>query len=179
MTFYRSEEETYQITFRLSIRTLRILNKCYFAFMLVFIDQIFWGHKLENCRKNTSRKCQAHIISFLLWPTFLSKKIMTVPYDRKAITGSSFTNEVFFSLPGRYFCEFLVVVCRPVLQILTLFETKKCHFSHLFSDLASKKLCPSLLLTAVDQHTNKKLFLKIHFEFAYFSFFLIHLELKW
>ena len=106
MTFYRSEEETYQITFRLSIRTLCILNKCYFAFMLVFIDQIFWGHKLKNCRKNTGWKCQAHnffffvIISFSLWPTFLSKKIMTVAYDTKAITGSSFTNEVFFSRGG-------------------------------------------------------------------------------
>ena len=27
-------------------------------------------------------------------------------------------------------------VCRPDLQILTLFETKKCHFAHPFSDLA-------------------------------------------
>ena len=32
-------------------------------------------------------------------------------------------------------------VCRPVLQILPLLQTKKCHFSHPFSDLASKKLC--------------------------------------
>ena len=31
-------------------------------------------------------------------------------------------------------------VCRPVLQILTLFQTNKCHFSNPFSDLASKKL---------------------------------------
>ena len=29
-------------------------------------------------------------------------------------------------------------VCHPVLQMLTLFRTKKCHFSHPFSDLASK-----------------------------------------
>ena len=29
-------------------------------------------------------------------------------------------------------------VCRPILQILTLFQTKKCHFSHPFSDLVSK-----------------------------------------
>ena len=29
-------------------------------------------------------------------------------------------------------------VCRPVLQILTLFQTKKCHFLHLFSDQTSK-----------------------------------------
>ena len=30
---------------------------------------------------------------------------------------------------------------RPVLQILALFQTKKCYFSQLFSDLAYKKLC--------------------------------------
>ena len=30
------------------------------------------------------------------------------------------------------------VSCRLVLRILTLFQTKKCHFSHPFSDLASK-----------------------------------------
>ena len=30
--------------------------------------------------------------------------------------------------------EFLVRVCRPVLQILTLFQTKKCHFPHPFWD---------------------------------------------
>ena len=29
-------------------------------------------------------------------------------------------------------------VFRPVLQILTLFQTKKCHFPRLLSDLASK-----------------------------------------
>ena len=30
------------------------------------------------------------------------------------------------------------VVCRPVLQILTLFQIKKCHFSQPFLDLASR-----------------------------------------
>ena len=39
---------------------------------------------------------------------------------------------------GGYSWEFLLGVCRSVLQILTLFQTKKCHFSHPFSDLASK-----------------------------------------
>ena len=39
-----------------------------------------------------------------------------------------------------YSRELLLGVCRPVLQILTLFRTKKCHFSHPFSDLASRKL---------------------------------------
>jgi len=44
---------------------------------------------------------------------------------------------VFFNLinnnPGGYTCVFLVGVYRPVLQIMILFQTKKCHFSHSFS----------------------------------------------
>ena len=39
---------------------------------------------------------------------------------------------------GEYSWEFLVGVCRPVLQILTLFQTKKCHFPHPFSVQTSK-----------------------------------------
>ena len=34
--------------------------------------------------------------------------------------------------PGGYSWKFLVGVCRPVFQILALFPTKKCHFSHHF-----------------------------------------------
>ena len=41
--------------------------------------------------------------------------------------------------PVRYSREFLVGVCRPDLQILTLFQTKKCRYSHPFWDLASKQ----------------------------------------
>ena len=43
--------------------------------------------------------------------------------------------------PGRgggYSSEFLVGVCRPVPQILTQFQTKRFHFQHPFSDLASE-----------------------------------------
>ena len=40
--------------------------------------------------------------------------------------------------PGGYSRKFLVGVCRPVLQSLTLFQTKKCHFSQPFLDLASR-----------------------------------------
>ena len=40
--------------------------------------------------------------------------------------------------------KLLVGVCRPVLQILTLFQTQKYHFPHPFSDLASKIHTPSL-----------------------------------
>ena len=41
-------------------------------------------------------------------------------------------------IPRGYSWEFLVGVCRLVLQILTLFQTKKCHFPHLLSDQTSK-----------------------------------------
>ena len=152
--------------------------------MLVFIDQIFWGHKLKNCRKNTGRKCQAHNFFFFFYHFFFIVADISVKENHDSgLWHESNNRQQFYQwgifLSGRYFWEFLVGVCRPVLQILTLFQTKKCHFSHSFSDLASKKLCSPLLLTALDQNTNKKLFLKIHFEFAHFSFFLIHLELKW
>ena len=39
--------------------------------------------------------------------------------------------------PGGYSWEFLVGVCRPALQILTVFQTKIFDYSHPFSDLAS------------------------------------------
>ena len=39
---------------------------------------------------------------------------------------------------GGYSLKFFVGVCRPRLQIQTQLQTKKCHFPHLFSDLASK-----------------------------------------
>ena len=178
MTFYRSEEETYQITFRLSIRTLRILNKCYFAFMLVFMDQIFWGLKTRKLsEKYRQEMSSTYHFFFIVADISVKENHDSVLWQESNNRQQFYKWSVFLS--GRYFWEFLVGVCRPVLQILTLFQTKKCHFSHPFSDLASKKLCPPLLLTAVGQNTNKKLFLKIHFEFAYFSFFLIHLELKW
>ena len=41
-------------------------------------------------------------------------------------------------LPGGYSWEFLVGVCRPVLQILTLFQTKKYNFPHPLSDQTPK-----------------------------------------
>ena len=71
-----------------------------------------------------------------------------------------------------YSWEFLVRVCR--LQILTLFQTKKCNFPHPFSDLACWQ---KLYYHYLDYSGNKKI-LQIHFELACFSFFLTHLELK-
>ena len=64
----------------------------------------------------------------------------------------------------------LVGVCRTVLQIATLFQAKNFHFSHPFSDPASKKLCHHFL----DSTPTKN----ISYSHNYFSFFLVHLELK-
>ena len=46
---------------------------------------------------------------------------------------------IFIGIPSGSLCggESGVGVCRPVLQILTLFHTKKCHFPHPFSDQIS------------------------------------------
>ena len=60
-------------------------------------------------------------------------------------------------------------VCRPVLQILTLFQTKKCNLSHPFSDQTSKIHTPFLDLAFrqklcyhyLDKGANKKLFKSI------------------
>ena len=41
----------------------------------------------------------------------------------------------YVTLPGGYSWVFLVGVWRPVLQILTLFQTKKCHFPRPFLDM--------------------------------------------
>ena len=40
----------------------------------------------------------------------------------------------------RYSGEFMMGVCRPDLQILTLFQTKKRRYSHPFSDLIRELL---------------------------------------
>ena len=43
---------------------------------------------------------------------------------KSVLSGNSYSNP-----PRGYSWEFLVGVCRPVLQILTRFQTKKCFFS--------------------------------------------------
>ena len=69
---------------------------------------------------------------------------------------------------------FVVGLCRTVVQILILFQTKKSHFPHPSSDLPEAEIM--LLLLRLERQ--QKRFLKIHFEFAYYSFLLTHLELK-
>ena len=71
--------------------------------------------------------------------------------------------------PGGYSREFLVGVCRPILQILTIFQTKKCRY---LNRLQTWPIRNTVVTTYIRTAA------KIYFEFAYFSFFLNHLELK-
>ena len=86
--------------------------------------------------------------------------------------------------PERFSRKFLVGMCRPVLQILTLFQTKKCHFPHPFSDLemVTKRNITCLHKTEIMSSLlrlkpQQKDFLK-SISNSYYTFFLIPLELK-
>ena len=85
--------------------------------------------------------------------------------------------------PGGSSWEFLVGVCCPLLQILTLLQTKKCHFPNPFSNQTSKihtctQSWPSgrnyVIITLIE--CKQKKILQIHLDLTYFSFFLTHLE---
>ena len=75
--------------------------------------------------------------------------------------------------PGGYSWEFLVGVCRPVPQILTRFQTKKCNFPHHFSDQTSKihtgfqtwPLGRNYVIITSPLERKQKI-IQIHFEFA-------------
>ena len=92
----------------------------------------------------------------------------------------SFKLSVLFPPPERH--EELAL--RP-LHILTLFQTQKYNFPPSFSDQTSKidtrfqtwRLDRKFVIIAYIRAQTKK-FLKSIFEFAYFSFILINLELK-
>ena len=62
-------------------------------------------------------------------------------------------------------------MCRPVLQVLTLFQTKKCHFPHRFKTWPVR----NYVTIAVRRLTLKR-FLKTHFEFAYMIYSRSSLE---
>ena len=76
---------------------------------------------------------------------------------------------------GDYSREFFVGVCRLVLQILTLFQIKKFHFPHPFSDLASMKLCHQLLRLEQQQKDLLKSISNSHITLS----FLFILGFKW
>ena len=69
--------------------------------------------------------------------------------------------------------KLLVGVCRPVLQILTLFQTKNCNFPHPFSDLAFKIHTRfHVIITNIRRPTKRPL--KIHFEIIGILLFLFY-----
>ena len=80
--------------------------------------------------------------------------------------------------------ELFVGVCRPVIRILTLFRSKKSHFPHPFSYLASKNsnLFLDLWHRCQNQRKQKPTKKLVKFcrmrSFAYLYFSLIHLEKK-
>ena len=63
------------------------------------------------------------------WTTTFSTRTTRLP-----LHGVSYKQDRRQSFPGRCPWEFLVGLCRPVLQILTRFQTKKCYSPHPFSD---------------------------------------------
>ena len=79
--------------------------------------------------------------------------------------------------PGNSWCG----VCRPVLQILTLFQTKKYHFPHPFSDpeVVTKRNITCLHKTEImSSLVRLKLQQKKAILNSCYTFFLIPLELK-
>ena len=85
---------------------------------------------------------------------------------------------------GGYSWEFLVGVCRPVLQILTLFQTKKCNSPHSFSTRPLKSILvlafrQNLCHHYLDQSANKlKILRYISNSHIFRSFLLIWSLLK-
>ena len=112
-------------------------------------------------------RSQNNIFSLSRKVTFLATETGIV-HSLHVYSVGSFSN----TSQGGYSCE-LVRVCRPVLQILTLFQTQKCSSTPVF------RPCLLSSLLRLDRK-NKLKILQIHFfEFPYFSFFLsTHLELK-
>ena len=114
---------------------------------------------LLQCRKQSLIKMCNYIFIFIAKWTMFSNK----PKIFSLVTSVIACAQTFFFFPGIWRAPerivskspscyillgrskggwvlqgFLGGLCRPVLQILTLFQTKKCHFSHSLSDVASK-----------------------------------------
>ena len=114
-------------------------------------------------------------LAFCVWETALSKDFSTgLTFCPDTTESNSIhPDKAPFSgwghLPGRVLLGILGGGVPPGSQSLILFQTKKWHFPHLFSDLALRqKIMSSLLRLGCKQNI-----LQVHFEFAYFSFFLI------
>ena len=72
-----------------------------------------------------------------------------------------------------YYWEFLVCVCLPGFQILTLFKIKKMPFFTPVFRSGLWEIMSSLPVWLLRLERGQKKSIKIHFEFVHFSFFLI------
>ena len=99
---------------------------------------------------------------------WLIKRVLCRPV---AVPLSSFSSR-WYGYPGEYSWEFLMGVCRPDLQILTLFQTKNITFHTRFQTWHPKSI--PILRPGIGRNyviitwirTPTKRFLEIHFEFA-------------
>ena len=104
---------------------------------------------------------------FLLYVSYRESKEKLLMYQPNSSCAIMFLS--YF--PEGFSWEFLVRVCRPVLQILTLFQTKKYHFPHPFSDpeVVTKRNITCLhkteIMSSLLRLNRSKRFLEIHFEF--------------
>ena len=114
---------------------------------------------------------------FLLYVSYRESKEKLLMYQPNL----SCANMFLTYFPEGFSWEFLVGVCRPVLQIQTLFQTKKYHFPHPFSDpeVVTKRNITCLHKTEImSSLVRLKLQQKKAISNSCYTFFLIPLELK-
>ena len=77
-------------------------------------------------------------VSQKLYREKITSRIPKVPHVYLRLKWYEYGLQSYRGGGGGYSWQVLVGARRTVLQILTLFQTKKCHFFHPFSDLLSK-----------------------------------------
>ena len=74
------------------------------------------------------------VLVLLQWLKLVAVRLLSIfEYNHQIVFNSHLHCARVVALTG-YSREFLVGVCRPVIQILTLCQIKKCYFPHTFSD---------------------------------------------
>ena len=118
----------------------------------VWLNALLFFHKIKLKSLKTTALCfasddprtsclftnTAHVIRYVLTcrHPLLYKDLFSLIAHLKPVGGGG---------GGRYFWEFVVGLCRTVVQILILFQTKKSHFPHPSSDLPEAEIMLSLL----------------------------------
>ena len=116
-------------------------------FIKTFLIRTAWSTKIRSHSRN---RCKRHIFPKQEWKIrdrfrkTQAAKRGHVEFRRRGYQGLYYTGNPVNRSQGQEPESCLRwstrEMCRPVFQILTLFQTKKCNFSHRFSDLASKPL---------------------------------------